>query len=219
VKEGLVEGAEGGADDFVGGGIWGEVGGVEGFFYGFLGVGLFVAEGDEGEDGVVGVGDGAGGVFAGGFPSGGNADFVFEFKDDAFGGFFAEAGDFGEERDVVFDDGDFELVDAHAAEDGHGEFGADAGDAIEEEAEEVAFFIGGEAVEGVFVFADVEVGEDADLVAGFADGIDAGEGDEEFVSDAVDIDGDAIGEAMDEGSAEESDHVRSFKYEVLSGKS
>ena len=65
---------------------------------GFVGLGLLVAEGDEGEDGVVDV------LFLGreallrrgGFPCGGDADFVAQFDDDALGGFFADALDFAQ---------------------------------------------------------------------------------------------------------------------------
>ena len=125
-----------------------------------MGVGLFVAEGDEGEDGVVELGLGGGGGVggAGDLPGGGDADFVFEFDDDALGSFFADAFGFGEEGGVAGDDGGFELEDADAGEDVEGGLWADAADVGGEEAEEVALGGGGEAVEDVGVFADLEVG-------------------------------------------------------------
>ena len=141
---------------------------VEDPFEGFLGFGLFVAEIDECEHDVVGGGVAGGdglGWGGGVFPCGGDADLVFEFEDDAFGGFFADPADFGEGGGVAADDVAFEVGDAHAAEDGEAHFGADAGDALHEEAEEVAFVVGGEAVEGLFLFADVEVDEEFDGLA------------------------------------------------------
>ena len=125
-----------------------------------MGVGLFVAEGDEGEDGVVELGLGGGGGVggAGGLPGGGDADFVFQLDDDALGGFFADAFGFGQKGGVAGDDGGFELEDADAGEDVEGGLWADAADVGGEEAEEVALGGGGEAVEDVGVFADLEVG-------------------------------------------------------------
>ena len=62
----------------------------------FVGVDLFVTEGDEGEHGVGDPGFlgswSVGG--AGGFPGRGDADFVLEFDDDALGRLFADAFDF-----------------------------------------------------------------------------------------------------------------------------
>jgi hypothetical protein len=66
---------------------------------------LFVAERDQGQHGVVEPKFfGAGGVRgAGGFPGGGDADLVLEFYDDALGGLFADAFDFGKSSDVARD--------------------------------------------------------------------------------------------------------------------
>ena len=106
----------------------------------FVGFGLLVAEGDEGEDGVVDVllfGSEAllGG---GGFPGGGDADFVAELDDDALGGLFADALDAAERGDVAGDDESAELDGGAAVKDGEGELGADAADVVDEEEEEVA---------------------------------------------------------------------------------
>ena len=129
-------------------------------FDGFVGLDLFITEGDEGEDGVVeqalGGRGGVGG--AGGFPGGGDADFVLELDDDALGGFFPDAFGPGERGGVAADDGGFEHGDANAAEDIEGGPRPDAADVGDEEAEEVALGGGGEAVKDVGVFADLEVG-------------------------------------------------------------
>ncbi len=183
--------------------------GVEDAFEGFLGFWLFVAEIDEGEHDVVGGGVAGGGWLGWGggvFPCGGDADLVFEFEDDAFGGFFADPADFGEGGGVAADDVAFEVGDAHAAEDGEAHFGSDAGDALHEEAEEIAFVVGGEAVEGLFLFADVEVDEEFDRLACGREFVVGADGDEDLVADAGDVDGDAVREAFREVAAQEGDH-------------
>ena len=171
------------------------------------GFGLFVAEGDEGEDGV-----GAGLIGwralggCGGLPGGGDADFVAEFDDDAFGGFFADAFDFADEGGVGLDDGGAKSVGGEGAEDLDGGAWADAGDVVDEEAEEVAFFSGGESVEDVGIFANDEVGEEgAGLVRG-GEFIVGGHGDEDFVADALDVEDGVGGEGVEEEAAELSDH-------------
>ena len=137
-KATLVHAAEGFADEFVGGvhaWLFGE------FVDGFDGFGLFVAEGDEAEDGV-----GLGLLFwivsafggAGGLPGIHDADFVLELEDDALGGFATDAFDAGEGFHIAADDGVLEGGDGHAAEDAEGHLGADAGDAVHEEAEEIS---------------------------------------------------------------------------------
>ncbi len=122
--------------------------------------GLLVAEGDEGEDGVVDV------LFlgreallrGGGFPRGGDADFVAQLDDDALGGFLADAFDFAQRRDVARDDEAAKDDGRDAVEDGQRELRADAADVVDEEEKEVAFLGRGEAVEDVGVFADLRDG-------------------------------------------------------------
>lgn len=128
---------------------------------GFLGVGLLPAEGDEREDCVVhfrllgrrGVGG------TGGFPCSGDAHFILQLHQDALGGFLTDAFCFGKSSGVSSDDAGFEVRHARRAE--HVERGLwpDAADVGDEEAEEVAFTLRGEAVEDVRVFADGEVRE------------------------------------------------------------
>lgn len=160
---------EGLADEVFAGG-----GGAEGFGDGahsLVGFDLFVTERDQGEDGVVDgcIGGGGGVVGAGRLPCGGDTDFVFELHHDALGGFLSDAGDFRDGRDVRRHHGSLESGDIHAAEDGEGEFRADAGDVGDEEPEEVALGGGGEAKEDVGIFADLEMGEKADTASGLGE--------------------------------------------------
>ena len=198
-----MEGAEGAADQgFRGGrGI-----GVEHVAEGFAGIDLFVAEGEEGQ---FGVGGGGGDLACGGvLPGVGDADFVLQFEDDAFGGFFSEAADAGEFGDIAVDHAGLEAGDWHAAEDGEGDGGADAADAVDQHEEEVAFFLGGEAVERVGAFADVEVGAEVDVDAfRGVEVVEGGEGDHDFVAHAVDIDDESVGVGFDDGAADSCDHV------------
>ncbi len=161
-------------------------------FDGGVGVGLFVAQGKEGQDGVVEAqGVGAGGVLGGGdLPGGGDAEFVFQFEHDALGGFLADAGDFGEEAAVAVDDGGLEVAHAHAAQDGQPELGADAGDVVDEEAEEVALGGGHEAIEDVGVFAHLQMRQNPDRLAIGREFVKTRQGDEHLVADAMNIDND-----------------------------
>jgi len=125
-------------------------------------------------------------------------ELVFEFEDDALGGFFSDAGDAGEGGVVAGTDGGDEAVGADAAEDGDGELGADAGDG--EEFFEEAFLPGlGETEEGELVFADVGV----DVEGGF--GTFGGEGGEG---------GDADGYVVANAGALEDGLVRGFREEA-----
>lgn len=202
-----VHAAEGFADEFVGGvhaGVFGEV--VDGFD----GFGLFVAEGNEAEDGVgLGFLLGVVGAFggAGGLPGIDDADFVFEFEHDAFGGLAADAFDAGEGFYITADDGVFEGCHGHAAEDAEGHLGADAGDAVHEEAEEVALVGGDEAEEGVVAVGDVVVGEELHLFTGLREFVESGEGDEDEVAYAIDINGGTVRESFGEEAAKEGDHA------------
>lgn len=176
-KATLVHAAEGFADEFVGGvhaGLFCQL--VDGFD----GFGLFVAEGDEAEDGIcLGFLFGVVGAFggAGGLPGIDDADFVFEFEHDAFGGLATDAFDAGEGFYIAADDGVFEGGDGHAAEDAEGHLGADAGDAVHEEAEEIALVWSDEAEEGVVAVGDVVVGEELYFFTGLRELVEGGEGD------------------------------------------
>jgi hypothetical protein len=127
--------------------------------HGFMGVDLFVAERNEREDGVVDPRffGGRSVCGAGGFPCGGDADFIFQFDDDPLGGFFANAFGFREETGVGTDHGGFEIRDADAAEHIERGLGADPADVIHQQAEKIALGGAHEAVEDVCVFADLEM--------------------------------------------------------------
>lgn len=206
-KATLVHAAEGFADEFVGGvhaGLFGE------FVDGFDGFGLFVAEGDEAEDGVglsflLWIVSAFGG--AGGLPGIDDADFVLELEHDAFGGFAADAFDAGEGFHIAADDGVFEGGDGHAAEDAEGHLGADAGDAVHEEAEEIALVCSDEAKEGVVAIGDVVVGEKLHFFTGMRELVEGGEGDEDEVAHAIDVDGGTVRESFGEAAAKKSDHA------------
>jgi len=179
------------------------------FIDGFLGFALLVAKGDEAEDGIhLGFFEGIMGTLggAGGLPGIDDADFVFEFEDDALGGLGADAFDAGEGFDVVANDGVFEVGDGHAAEDGKGHLGSDTGDAVDEEAEEVAFVCAEEAVEGMIAFGDVVMGEEGDFSAGMGKFVEGGERDQEGVADAADIDDGMVRHGGVKEATDEGDH-------------
>jgi hypothetical protein len=193
----------------------------EGTAGGFVGVGGFVAESDEGADGILksggrsAFGGGVGGQ--GGSDFAGAKDFVAEFDDEAFGGFFANAGAVGEELEVGVGDGGLEGVGGKAAEKTEGGFGADAGDLFDEEAEEIAVGTGGEAVELLGVLAINGEGVELDGAAGRGELFGGGDGDVDLVADAVDFHGGVQEGGFDEGAFEGDDHdekkIRMMKFE------
>ncbi len=191
-----------------------------GLFDRLVGIDLFVTEGDEGEDGVGDArflgGGGEGG--AGGFPGGGDADFVLQFDDDALGGFFADAFGFGEQAGVAIHDGGFEVRDADAAEDVEGGLRSDAADVVDQQAEEVALGGAHEAEEDVGVFADLEVGEDFE---GGADGgqfVVAGKRNGDMIPDSMNIHDDMRGQRLDQRAFEKGDHRAEDTGRVRGGK-
>lgn len=176
---------------------FGEGGG--GFFQG-------EAEGDEGVEGFVGgaSGSGEGELGVGGAVVAGEADFVAEVDDDAFGGLFADAGGLGDEGGVGVGDGVTDIFGRAEAEDADGGFRADAVDG-NQHFEELFGSKAGETVEVFGVFAEGVVGVELDFVAEVgAFGVRGGE--DEFVADAVDVDDDGSGEFFGDGAEEVGDH-------------
>ncbi len=141
-------GAEEGVELVAGGFVFGYGG-----FEGFLGGGAVVAEVHQGGEDVVGSGAG---LLRSGGGVGEGVEFVFEFDDEALGEAFADAGDAGEGGVVLGANGADGALGGEAAEDGEGEFGADAGDG-DEAFEELLLGALGESVEGEGVFANLGV--------------------------------------------------------------
>lgn len=192
--------AQGEAQAFfeVGGGVGGE--GGEG------GAGFAGAEAEAGEHfGELGVeGEdtwGQGGVGGDAF----EVDFAAQFEDEAFGGFFPDAGDACEARGVAAGDGGAQFVGGGGGEDAEGDFGADAADG-EQEFKEGALFDAGEAVEGEEVFADVQVGVEVDFGADFADCAEDGARGEDLEADAAGFDDEVVGASGEECATNGCDH-------------
>ena len=172
---------------------------------GLAGIDLLVAERDEGEFGIGGLrGNLAGG---GVLPSVGDADLVLELEDDALGGFFADPFGFGKERDIARHDGGLEHRHRHPAEDRDGDGGADAGYAVDEQQENVALLLGGESVERLGIFPDVEMGAE---INGRAlcrvKPVVGGNGDDRLVAHTMAVHDEPVRKGLDDVSSESSDH-------------
>ena len=120
---------------------------------------LLVAEGDEGEDGVVDV------LFlgreallrGGGFPRGGDADFITQLDNDPLGRFLADAFDFAEGCNVTRDDKPAKDDRCDDVENGQRQLRSNAADVVDEEKKEVALLGRGEAVKDMGVFANLKM--------------------------------------------------------------
>jgi hypothetical protein len=132
-------------------------------------------------------------------------EFVFQFDDNAFGGFATDAGNAGELSEVAGADGRDEIVHGHAAEDFESEAGADAGSG-KQQFEKVLLAGGEEAIEEEGVVADVRVDEEGGFGVEFGEGSEGRERDEDLVADAGDIEEDLIRAFLDEASAKVADH-------------
>ncbi len=202
-----LERAERAADERLGGG--GRIG-IENAADSFARVDLFVTQGDQRE---FRIGGGRGDLAGGGvLPGIGDADLVFKLKNNALGGLFSNPLGLGKQYRITGDDGRLELPDRHPAEDGEGDGGADPGDAVDQQEKHVALLLGGEAVEGVGVLADVKVGAEIDRRAlGGVEEIVGGNGDHCLVANAVAIHDQAVGEGFDDFSTESCDHGQRFR--------
>jgi hypothetical protein len=177
-----------------------------GGFDGFLRHGTRVAEVDQGGEGVVAGGTVVEASGGGGDGYGEVVELVFEFEDDALGGFFADSGDASEGGMVAGADGGDESVARDAAEDRDGELGADAADG--EELFEEALFLGlGEAEESDLVFANVGVDVQDGFGAFGGEGGEGGDADGDVVADAGAFEDGLIGGLREEASAEVGDHA------------
>ena len=142
-------GGEGGFDEVGGAGNFG-AGGM-GLVDEAVGFGGGESEGGKGEGGIVQEGALGGAL--------GEVGFIAQFEQDALGALFADAGNAGQSGKVVLGEGSAEFGGGQGAEDGEGEFGADAVDA-QQEAEVAAFVGGGKAVEFPRILADGQVGKE-----------------------------------------------------------
>jgi hypothetical protein len=132
-----------------------------------MGVDLFVPKGYQGENrighllvlwaGRVGCG--------GSFPRSRDSNLVFEFNQNALGGFFPDALDLAEGLGVASDDCSFEACDGNSAEYVESGFGTDARHVIHQQPKKVSFLRSGKAIEDMRVFADLEVCEQMDFCA------------------------------------------------------
>jgi len=103
-------------------------------------------------------------------------------------------------------DGGLEGGDAHASENREGELGANAGNAVDQEAEEVAFLGGDKSIKGVLLLPDVEVGEQKDGFSRRAEPVEGRERHDDLVAHAVHIDRDLAGEVVLQNSAQKRNH-------------
>ena len=107
-----------------------------GFADELIGFGGFVAEGDEAGHGILE----AAGSLCRGVACAGHVpacfrpgkDFIAQFNDESFSGFFTDAGALGEEGYIGVGDGTTQKLDGHTAEDGDTDFWADSGDPFNE---------------------------------------------------------------------------------------
>ena len=193
------------ADEFAGG-----FGGVE-TGEGFLRLGGFVAEGQQGEEGVLGISGERGGRGFGRGAAGEGVEgrkLVAQFEDDPFGGFFAETFEFGQRGGVARGDGVPDGLRGGAGEDGEGGLGSHARDVMEKKTKEIPFPRGKEAVEGVVVLADGEMGEEADFFAHFGEAVVGGDGNVDLVADSLSTNDRAGGPGFRQRAFDKRDHVR-----------
>jgi hypothetical protein len=79
---------------------------------------------------------------------------------------------------------------------------------MKKEAKEIPFARGKEAVQGVGVLSNHEMGKEADFFPNFWEVIERGDGDEEFISDSLAIDHRTGGPSFRKSAFEKRNHVR-----------
>lgn len=155
-------------------------------------------------------GEWGGGTFGGG-PAGESVEggkFVAQLEDDTFGGFFAEAFEFGQGGDVACGDGIAHGAGAGASEDGEGGFGSNARDVVKKETKKIALPGGEETVKDVGIFPNDEVGEQSNLFVEWGKTVVGGDGDKEFVADALAVEDGAGGPSFGESAFKKRDHLK-----------
>ena len=135
-------------------------------------------------------------------------EFVAKFENDSFGCFFAKTFEFGERGGVPRGNGIANGLRGGSGEDGESGFGADPRDVMQKEAKEIPFPRGKETVKSMGVLTHDEVGEETDFFSRFGEVIEGGDGDEEFVADALAVNHSAGGPSFGQGAFEKRDHPR-----------
>jgi hypothetical protein len=79
---------------------------------------------------------------------------------------------------------------------------------MKEEAKEISFSRSEKSVEGMSIFADHEVGEEANFFSKQRKMIEGGDRNEQFVADALAVNHGASGPRLGEGAFKEGDHLR-----------
>jgi len=79
---------------------------------------------------------------------------------------------------------------------------------MKEEAKEISFARSEKSVEGMSIFANHEVGEEVNFFSNERKMIEGGDGNEQFVADALAVNHGASGPRFGEGTFEEGNHLR-----------
>jgi len=79
---------------------------------------------------------------------------------------------------------------------------------MKEEAKEISFSRSKKPVEGMSIFADYEVGEEVNFFSNERKMIEGGDGNEQFVADALAVNHGTSGPRFGEGTFEKGDHLR-----------
>jgi hypothetical protein len=79
---------------------------------------------------------------------------------------------------------------------------------MKEEAKKISFSRSEKSVEGMSIFADHEVGEEANFFSKERKMIEGGDGNEQFVADALAVNHGASRPRFGEGTFEKGDHLR-----------
>ena len=175
--------------------------------------GRFVAKGEQGEERILGIPRQWGGRAFRGSATGEGVErgkFIAKFEDDSLRRLFAEALEFGQGGGVSGGHGIADGGWGGAGENGKGGFWADSGDVMKQEAEEIAFSRGEEAVERVVILPNHQMGEKPDFFLRCGEAVVGGDRDENFVAQAVAVDYGMCGPSLVQGAFEESDHLRSL---------
>ena len=171
-------------------------------------VDLFVAEGDQRENGVADAGFLGRGSMRGArcFPSRGDANLILQLNDDALCGLLADPLDLGKRGNVAGHDTCFEGRHGCPAENIERSFGADPTHVTNEESEEIALRPTHKAIEHVGVFADREMREDLELRSDRRQFVVTREGNEHMISNTANIHDDLRRQRFRESAGEMVNH-------------